>query len=139
MSEIPAEILPQISERNRQRAANLAKGKPFTKGVSGNPGGRPARKIDVEKLAKEQTPKAIAALVKALKYPRERVPAAVALLNRGWGMPKQQISGDQDRPLVVDFRWADNTSVSTAIESQVIDAVSEQLAVAFDDNNGTDC
>lgn len=96
----------------------------FVKGQSGNPSGRPKARYDVEKLAKEQTPAAIAALVEALKSPRERVPAAIALLNRGWGMPKQQISGDRDRPLVVDFAWADNTSVTT---NQVIDAVAEQI------------
>ena len=110
--------------------------KPWPKGVSGNPGGRKAKRFDVEQLAKEQTPAAIAALVTALKYPRERVPAAIALLNRGWGMPKQQIAGDADRPLIVDFRWADNTTVSSATESQVIDVVAEQIAIAFDDGDG---
>ena len=124
-----------ISEGIRRRTANLRKGKPFTKGVSGNPSGRPARQIDVEKLAKEQTPAAIKALVTALKYPRERVPAAIALLDRGWGKPKQPIAGDADRPLIVDFRWADGASVTTIDGDRVADAVAEQISIAFDDSS----
>jgi len=55
-------------------------------GRSGNPSGRAK---GIEALAREHTPAAIAALVKALDNPRERVPAAIALLNRGWGLPRQ--------------------------------------------------
>ena len=101
---------------------------PFKKGQSGNPSGKRKSDMDVEQLAKQHTPQAIAALVMALKYPRERVPAATALLNRGWGMPRQQIAGDANAPLIVDFRWADSTNIT---EDRVIDAVAEQLAVTF--------
>ena len=66
----------------------------FKPGVSGNPGGRPRAALDVQALARECTPLAIGALIKALDSPRERVPAAVALLNRGWGLPKQTIETD---------------------------------------------
>lgn len=69
----------------------------------------------------------------ALKYPRERVAAATVLLDRAWGKAKQPVAGDRDLPLVVDFRWADNTIVSTG-SKPVIDAVSEQLAVAWNDD-----
>jgi hypothetical protein len=99
-------------------------------GKSPNPGGRPRRTADVEAAARECTLQAIEALVKALASPRERVPAAIALLNRGWGMPKQNISGDKAAPLAVSFKWADDTSVAAATESQVIDAVAEQIAIA---------
>jgi len=126
----------QRSTSNQPKKVGGFTGRGFMPGKSGNPSGRPAKQIDVEKLAKEQTPAAIAALVAALKSPRERVPAAIALLNRGWGMPKQNISGDKNAPLIVDFRWADNTSVNT---DTVIDAVTEQIAPLLtykDDDNG---
>jgi hypothetical protein len=43
----------------------------------------------VQALARQHTPAAIAALVKALANERERVPAAQALLDRAWGKPIQ--------------------------------------------------
>jgi hypothetical protein len=73
-------------------------GRPFSKGTSGNPTGRP--KGDVQALAREHTPTAIAALVAALSNERERVPAAVALLDRGWGKPAQAITGANGDSLI---------------------------------------
>lgn len=72
-------------------------GRPFQKGQSGNPSGRP--KGDVQALAREHTAQAIATLVKCLDNPKERVPAAIALLDRGWGKPHQSLSGPGGGPL----------------------------------------
>lgn len=83
------------------------KGRPFQKGVSGNPGGRPKEEHHVMTLARAHTPEAIKALVLALKYPRERVPAAIALLDRGWGKPVQMIAADPERPIAIEFQWQD--------------------------------
>lgn len=94
----------------------------WTKGQSGNPGGREKRDINIEKLAKSHAPEAIATLVKALDSPRHCVAAACALLDRGYGRPKQNISGDKDAPLIVDFRWSDGTTAATAVQP-VIDGV----------------
>jgi hypothetical protein len=66
-------------------------GRPFQKGVSGCPDGRPRQ--DVTALARAHTVDAIEALVAALKRPKEAVPAAVALLNRGWGLPRVSVEG----------------------------------------------
>jgi hypothetical protein len=51
---------------------------------------------DIQELAREHTPAAIAALVDALKRPKEAVPAAVALLDRGWGKPTVTVEGSMD-------------------------------------------
>ena len=109
-----------------QLAANVGrkrgKGRPFVKGQSGNPGGRSRAPLDVQQLAREYTSEAVLALVEALRDPRHKVSAAVAILDRAWGRPQQQISGDANRPLAVDFRWNDGSAVA-AVENQVIEAV----------------
>jgi HEAT repeat protein len=84
-----------MSEQSSQQAVSRRPGT-FAPGKSGNPGGRAK---GIEALARAHTEEAIATLVAALKSPRERVAAAVALLDRGWGKPKQQISGDPENPL----------------------------------------
>jgi hypothetical protein len=78
------------------------RGKPFPKGVSGNPGGQPKTpltieaqriKADVKALAQEQGPEAIAQLTAIMKDASApyaaRVSAATALLDRGYGKPAQ--------------------------------------------------
>jgi hypothetical protein len=106
----------------------------WTKGQSGNPGGREKRDIDIEKLARSHAPEAIATLVNALRHPRLCVQAASVLLDRGYGRPKQNISGDADKPLIVDFRWADATAVATALQPAIeaaIEVEDEPEAIAW--------
>src|SRR5262245_34970080 len=70
-------------------------GKPFQKGQSGNPGGRPKEIAEVKELAREHMPAAIEALVSIMNNPKAsdaaRVSAATALLDRGYGKPQQHI------------------------------------------------
>jgi Family of unknown function (DUF5681) len=65
----------------------------FKKGVSGNPGGRPAALEEVRDLARQETAASIHALAKIRDDGRApaqaRVAASVALLDRGWGRPAQ--------------------------------------------------
>lgn len=72
------------------------KGRPFQKGVSGNPGGRPKVLGDVQELARQKSPEAIETLSNIMRdekaAPAARVAAANALLDRGFGKPTQPIS-----------------------------------------------
>ena len=72
------------------------RGRPFQKGVSGNPGGRPRVLADVQELARERSPEAINILAHVMRDekapPAARVAAANALLDRGYGKPTQPIS-----------------------------------------------
>ena len=72
------------------------RGRPFQKGTSGNPGGRPRVLGDVQELARERSPEAIntlAAIMDDSKAPpAARGAAANSLLDRGYGKPTQPIS-----------------------------------------------
>ena len=72
------------------------RGRPFQKGTSGNPGGRPRVLADVQELARKRSPEAISTLVAIMNdekaLPAARVAAANAVLDRGYGKPTQPIS-----------------------------------------------
>ena len=80
-------------------------GKPFQKGQSGNPGGRPKVVAEVRELAREHTSKAVETLVSIMTNtkaaPAARVSAANALLDRGYGKPPQHITGEGGPQYVV--------------------------------------
>ena len=73
-------------------------GKPFQKGQSGNPGGRPKVVAEVRDLAREHTVEAVQTLVSIMTNPKSapaaRVSAANALLDRGYGKPPQHVTGE---------------------------------------------
>src|SRR5262249_44537872 len=73
-------------------------GRPFHKGQSGNPGGRPKEIAEVKELARQHMPAAIEALASIMNNPNTsdaaRVSAACALLDRGYGKPQQHIDAE---------------------------------------------
>jgi Family of unknown function (DUF5681) len=80
-------------------------GKPFKKGQSGNPGGRPKVIAEVRELAREYTGEAVKTLVSIMTNPKSapaaRVSAANALLDRGYGRPPQHITGEAGPAFVI--------------------------------------
>jgi hypothetical protein len=78
--------------RRRGRGA----GKPFEKGASGNPHGRPRVVGEVRDLARQHTADAVSTLVDIMQDRKQpagaRVSAAEALLDRGFGRAPQAIA-----------------------------------------------
>jgi hypothetical protein len=104
----------------------------FKPGVSGNPRGRPRANPEIAELAKQHGPACVAVLARmAGLVPGEppavteqaRIAAVKELLDRGYGKAMQPLANDNG-PLVVDFRWADQVTDVT-ITAPVIEAVAE--------------
>jgi hypothetical protein len=74
------------------------RGRPFAKGQSGNPGGRPKELRDIVELARSHGPEAIKTLADVMNNdqapPAARVAASTAILDRGYGKPPQTIDAN---------------------------------------------
>jgi hypothetical protein len=69
----------------------------FTKGKSGNPGGRPRALANVMHEARRHTLEALRVLLKLMRTAESesvRLNAAEAILSRGWGKPIQALQVD---------------------------------------------
>ena len=71
----------------------MPRGKPFKKGFSGNPGGRPREVGDLRELAREHTEEALQAIIAVMNDPEApaaaRVAAAGLIWDRGYGKAVQ--------------------------------------------------
>jgi hypothetical protein len=103
-------------------------GKPFTRGISGNPNGRPKVVFEIRDLAREFGPAGIAKLAEmaglatgtAAEAEAVRVAAIKELLDRGYGKSTQPLSGDPDAPpLAIEFVWG--RAVEPVTEREVIE------------------
>lgn len=101
-----------MAQNNEVSARNRGLGRPFEKGISGNPGGRPKDVGRVRELAREHTEAAISVLADALhdEDARVRISAAIALLDRGWGKPTTPVEveppPEDDRPKLTPLQLA---------------------------------
>lgn len=82
------------------------RGRPFAKGVSGNPGGRPGLSEDVKQAARAHTMEALETLANVMRggvKDADRLRAAEVLLNRAWGTPTSSVemSGPGGEQLVI--------------------------------------
>ena len=88
-----------MSAATANRDRNNGNLKPFKKGQSGNPRGRPKADFTIQELARAHCPKAINRLAAILDNPKAtpaaQVSAATALLDRGYGRPPQFTTGDE--------------------------------------------
>lgn len=71
-------------------------GKPFEKGQSGNPGGRPKGQTTILELARTHAPEAIETLVKLMRTGTDasQVAACDKILDRAYGKPAQHSTVD---------------------------------------------
>ncbi len=93
---------------NSARTAKRGRGRPFLRGVSGNPGGRLKEAAHVRDLARERTEEAVQTLTTVMrsgKTEQARVRAAEALLDRAWGWPTQEVEHAATEPMriIVDY------------------------------------
>lgn len=91
-----------MAEKSQQQPASRGPGRPFAKGRSGNPGGRPKEDGEVKAIARSHTREAIERLAGWMRSDNASasVTASQALLDRGWGRPAQAITGEGGAPLL---------------------------------------
>ena len=88
--------MPTVKKENSKRAP----GKPWEKGKSGNPKGRPMMPEELKEKCRSYTEEGIETLIALArnnkKQPKDRIKAIEILLERGYGKAAQAIVGGED-------------------------------------------
>ena len=84
-----------------RRLQGAKDGRPFPKGQSGNPGGRPKIEREIVDLARSHSMEAIETLVRIMRSgkPAEALAASNAILDRAFGRPKQTVDARVSRDI----------------------------------------
>jgi hypothetical protein len=96
--------------KSAQSTEKAAPGKPWAKGQSGNPGGRPKLPAGLREAAQALSIKALDVLESIMcnedAQESARVKAATAIWDRGWGKPEQPIDVNSYKPIVLNLNPA---------------------------------
>ena len=126
-----------VASQISTRTVHPPVGKPWHKGQSGNPGGRPKVAADVKEEARKHTKEALHRLVHWMRSddPQASIRAAMALLDRGCGKPTQAVEGTRTEDCVVRWMTAD-----AAVNAGVVCSISQACrSLALRSLNRFDC
>jgi hypothetical protein len=126
------------ARQNTEKHVARGTGGRWLPGACPNPGGRPKTVADIQELAREHSPKAIARLAHIAENGQSeaaQIAASVALLDRAYGKPTQPLSGDDSMgPIrtaaMTQREIEERRAAAAAVIDEAFAAVAEPVKVA---------